>query len=182
MIARIPIVRDGGHPGGVVDVVQRREHHRLAAEGLLRADCAPRAGSVPARSGRPRTSVTLPSGMSRQPGGPIHEFPLPAEPLPASGERCAPEIGDQIQHEHFHRYLIALRFCEGKDVLDVACGEGYGAALLESGRPNRRRRRLLTRGDRPRRDPLRIRARHVRAGRRDGGPARVLVGGHGRLL
>ena len=96
----------------------------LVASLLLDRDRLPRSNGT-------RTSVTLAGGMSaRQPGGPIHEFPLPAEPLPASGERCAPEIGDQIQHEHFHRYLFALRFCEGKDVLDVACGEGYGSALL----------------------------------------------------
>ena len=38
-------------------------------------------------------------------------------------------MGD-IQSEHFHRYLFALRYCEDKEVLDVASGEGYGSALL----------------------------------------------------
>ena len=91
---------------------------------------------------------------ARQPGGAIHEFPLPAEPLPASGERCAPEIGDQIQHEHFHRYLFALRFCEGKDVLDVACGEGYGSGLLGAVARTVVGVDVVPGGDRPCRDAL----------------------------
>ena len=36
----------------------------------------------------------------------------------------------QIILEHFHRYLLAKRFCEGKTVLDIACGEGYGSRIL----------------------------------------------------
>ncbi len=35
-----------------------------------------------------------------------------------------------IQSEHYHRYLFALRFCVGKDVLDIASGEGYGSHCL----------------------------------------------------
>jgi SAM-dependent methyltransferase len=62
--------------------------------------------------------------------GEIHEFPTPDEDLGFTGERYVPAVGDQIQHEHYHRYLFALGFCKGKEVLDIACGEGYGAALL----------------------------------------------------
>ena len=36
----------------------------------------------------------------------------------------------EIAHEHWHRYVFARRFAAGKRVLDVACGEGYGSALL----------------------------------------------------
>ncbi len=32
--------------------------------------------------------------------------------------------------EHLHRYFVARDLCRGLDVLDVACGEGYGTALL----------------------------------------------------
>ncbi len=32
--------------------------------------------------------------------------------------------------EHYHRYLYASRFTKGKRVLDIASGEGYGAAFL----------------------------------------------------
>ena len=32
--------------------------------------------------------------------------------------------------EHLHRYAVALNFVENKMVLDIACGEGYGANLL----------------------------------------------------
>jgi ubiquinone/menaquinone biosynthesis C-methylase UbiE len=39
-------------------------------------------------------------------------------------------IEGAIETEHLHRYFLAREFCRGKDVLDVASGEGYGAALL----------------------------------------------------
>jgi len=33
--------------------------------------------------------------------------------------------------EHFARYLFAARYCQGKRVLDIACGPGYGAYILK---------------------------------------------------
>jgi len=47
-----------------------------------------------------------------------------------TGERYVPLLRGQIYYEHLHRYAIALRFCAGKRVLDIASGEGYGSALL----------------------------------------------------
>ncbi|MFE6616611.1 glycosyltransferase [Amycolatopsis sp. NPDC057786] len=48
-----------------------------------------------------------------------------------TGERCVPWAGDvQMIYEHYHRYALAARFVGGKRVLDLASGEGYGAALL----------------------------------------------------
>ncbi len=42
-----------------------------------------------------------------------------------------PWAGDlQMIYEHYHRYALAARFVAGKRVLDLASGEGYGAALL----------------------------------------------------
>jgi len=32
--------------------------------------------------------------------------------------------------EHLHRYALAMNMVKGKDVLDIASGEGYGSALL----------------------------------------------------
>src|SRR2546423_864460 len=48
-----------------------------------------------------------------------------------TGERCVP-WGDEVQgiYEHLHRYHFASLFVDGKDVLDLASGEGYGAAIL----------------------------------------------------
>lgn len=46
------------------------------------------------------------------------------------GERYVPEIGGVIHAEHVHRYRLARILATGKDVLDVACGEGYGSDLL----------------------------------------------------
>jgi glycosyltransferase involved in cell wall biosynthesis/SAM-dependent methyltransferase len=52
--------------------------------------------------------------------------------LPATGERYVPELTGNIELEHMHRYIYALGYAKGKTVLDIASGEGYGAALLAS--------------------------------------------------
>ena len=54
--------------------------------------------------------------------------PLPA--LEFTGERFTPECVREIWQEHWHRYVFARAFARGKRVLDAACGEGYGSALL----------------------------------------------------
>jgi SAM-dependent methyltransferase len=51
-------------------------------------------------------------------------------PFTLTGERFTTAAGGQIEVEHLHRYFVAREFCKGKDVLDVASGEGYGTALL----------------------------------------------------
>lgn len=50
--------------------------------------------------------------------------------LPATGERVVTQVWNETTIEHLHRYGLALDACAGKDVLDVASGEGYGANLL----------------------------------------------------
>ena len=50
--------------------------------------------------------------------------------MPFTGERFTPECVREIWYEHWHRYLFARRIVAGKRVLDAACGEGYGSALL----------------------------------------------------
>jgi ubiquinone/menaquinone biosynthesis C-methylase UbiE len=47
-----------------------------------------------------------------------------------TGERYVPGTRGEIWLEHWHRYHFALRWARGRRVLDVACGEGYGSALL----------------------------------------------------
>ena len=52
-----------------------------------------------------------------------------------TGERYLPYInpsicGAEIHYEHLHRYAFASQFVNGKKVLDLACGEGYGSFLL----------------------------------------------------
>lgn len=47
-----------------------------------------------------------------------------------TGERFLPTCTGEIAYEHWHRYAFARRFVVGKRVLDAACGEGYGTALL----------------------------------------------------
>lgn len=47
-----------------------------------------------------------------------------------TGERYVPERRGDIALEHRHRYLLACTYANGKDVLDIACGEGYGSSML----------------------------------------------------
>jgi SAM-dependent methyltransferase/glycosyltransferase involved in cell wall biosynthesis len=50
--------------------------------------------------------------------------------LEHTGERFIPGDKGEIKYEHLHRYLLAQVFVKDKAVLDIACGEGYGAAML----------------------------------------------------
>jgi SAM-dependent methyltransferase len=54
----------------------------------------------------------------------------PLKGLAFTGERLTSELGGQTEIEHLHRYMFAREFCRGRDVLDVASGEGYGSALI----------------------------------------------------
>jgi len=51
-------------------------------------------------------------------------------PLPFTGERFTPECVREIWYEHWHRYAFVRPLCAGRRVLDAACGEGYGSAML----------------------------------------------------
>jgi SAM-dependent methyltransferase len=50
--------------------------------------------------------------------------------LTFTGERFLPDCEREIWYEHYHRYAMARHWVTGKDVLDAACGEGYGSHLL----------------------------------------------------
>lgn len=79
-----------------------------------------RAGAAGGRSG---------SVVDRRADGQFR-IPRAARALPFSGERLTSAVGGQIEIEHLHRYCLARDLCVGRDVLDVASGEGYGAALI----------------------------------------------------
>ena len=73
------------------------------------------ASDEPTPAGRPGRSVAI-----RTPG------------LEVTGERLIPEAfaGSLVLAEHLARYRLAARLARGRDVLDAACGEGYGSAML----------------------------------------------------
>lgn len=50
-----------------------------------------------------------------------------------TGERFIPTadlLNDEIGYEHLHRYYSIAPILKGKKVLDIACGEGYGTAII----------------------------------------------------
>jgi len=53
-----------------------------------------------------------------------------SDELAYTGERYVPNVQGEIALEHWHRYLLAREFAARRTVLDIACGEGYGSALL----------------------------------------------------
>src|SRR5262245_31216724 len=53
-----------------------------------------------------------------------------SDELTFTGERFVPGAAGEIWYEHWHRYHFAASLVAGREVLDVACGEGYGSALL----------------------------------------------------
>jgi ubiquinone/menaquinone biosynthesis C-methylase UbiE len=51
--------------------------------------------------------------------------------LTNTGERMIPEAAPvHVFWEHIYRYSFAAHYCKGREVLDIACGEGYGAAAF----------------------------------------------------
>lgn len=52
--------------------------------------------------------------------------------LDSTGERMIPEHhkGGLIYAEHYTRYLSSCDLVDGKEVLDIACGSGYGTKML----------------------------------------------------
>lgn len=47
-----------------------------------------------------------------------------------TGERLETFVQNDSTIEHLHRYALAAELVKGRTVLDIACGEGYGSALL----------------------------------------------------
>jgi GT2 family glycosyltransferase/SAM-dependent methyltransferase len=56
---------------------------------------------------------------------------MPRYLLEDNGERFLPWSSDYLTgYEHVHRYLFALPYARNARVLDISCGEGYGATML----------------------------------------------------
>jgi SAM-dependent methyltransferase len=58
--------------------------------------------------------------------------PAGVPPLELTGERTLPDVPEE--NYWYRRHVAVYRFvagrCQGLDVVDMACGEGYGAAIL----------------------------------------------------
>lgn len=58
------------------------------------------------------------------------ELPRADRELAFTGERYVPTLASNIEAEHIHRYLFSGALVRGKQVVDIACGEGYGSFIL----------------------------------------------------
>ncbi|THF49750.1 glycosyltransferase [Allorhizobium terrae] len=56
-----------------------------------------------------------------------------ADDIEFTGERYLPSIDVNINLERMHRYDLARGLVQGKDVLDIASGDGFGSAILAQG-------------------------------------------------
>src|SRR5262245_56200400 len=120
-------------------VLQRGAHE---LRGLATVSAAPRAGTV--RSRHPGETCAL-QGEERvdDPGDRFTahgQIEWRADSSATRGERSV-DINERLSLdaaarytsqacEHIHRYEIAAVLCEGLRVLDLACGSGYGSAIL----------------------------------------------------
>jgi GT2 family glycosyltransferase/ubiquinone/menaquinone biosynthesis C-methylase UbiE len=52
--------------------------------------------------------------------------------MPEQLERFEPTMRGRMAYEHLHRYAICRDLATDRDVLDLACGEGYGAWTLSA--------------------------------------------------
>jgi glycosyltransferase involved in cell wall biosynthesis/SAM-dependent methyltransferase len=59
-----------------------------------------------------------------------YQFPEDNDQSLWTGERFVVGRSGEIEFEHYGRYLFATQFCADKEVLDIACGEGYGSYVL----------------------------------------------------
>lgn len=50
--------------------------------------------------------------------------------LSYTGERLVTNVCNSTMIEHLHRYAFAKNYIAGKEVLDIASGEGYGSSLM----------------------------------------------------
>lgn len=62
--------------------------------------------------------------------GKIFERPAAKQVMRLTGERLTDDLSGETSSEHWHRYLLASELARGRDVLDIASGEGCGSALL----------------------------------------------------
>ena len=73
-------------------------------------------------------------------------------PLHLTGERTLPDVPEE--NYWYRRHLVVYEWiaqrAHGRRVVDLACGEGYGSAVLASDGRERRRRRRQPRGLRAR--------------------------------
>lgn len=63
-------------------------------------------------------------------GNAIQVLEFTGERIVPQADNCEPNFASRMYHEHLARYLFAGQLVQGKAVLDVGCGVGYGSQRL----------------------------------------------------
>jgi SAM-dependent methyltransferase len=67
-----------------------------------------------------------------------HSEPGGTQIMGFTGERVVlGQAPERIAKDHIERYRFAARYCRGKNILDAACGTGYGCAMLKDSGANK---------------------------------------------
>jgi 2-polyprenyl-3-methyl-5-hydroxy-6-metoxy-1,4-benzoquinol methylase len=85
-----------------------------------------------AGGGRPDATPSQPGATGPDPEHVQRDQPPGVPPLALTGERTLPDVPAENYwfSRHLAVYQWVARRCAGTDVVDMACGEGYGSAVL----------------------------------------------------
>ena len=164
-------------PRGAGGDGEQHDEHRPAELVADPIDLGNRARAADEREDRERDARDESPLERQRPEGNAHGGQGYSRPDVAYPERIVPDDTEPgIVALHLKRYVFAEPWCRDKDVLDLACGVGYGSAYLAGVRAPRRRGRHQRGGGRVRAKPLHRSERRVRRRGRHRTPLR------GRLL
>ena len=118
---------------GEHEIVLARPDSKLGPGDAYRGELGPVA-LEPERPAEARHRSAGAGVASVRPGMGLDRADSPVTGLDNTGERLVPDEqhGEVVHAEHLVRYLVAAELADSRRVLDAACGEGYGTAMLHA--------------------------------------------------
>jgi SAM-dependent methyltransferase len=123
---RRPRAADSGFTSLIDETVCAPGRHRLSFVAVARSGAtASVSGEILVEAGTSAAGQAVSDDVRQA-------DPTPQQRLDNGGERYVPEVhgGTSVEAEHWARYLWAAPTAAGRDVLDAACGVGWGSLLL----------------------------------------------------